>query len=352
MINLRDIEDNLTPERVIELVSNLGSDTYIEKEDCIIFKTICHNINPDDASLKLYYYKKNKRFHCYTECGDNFSIFELFKRRYNLLGINYNFYQDIVQKIAGDYFQELESGAPAYRSDFNKYDEKNIVVNIPSIPQSLLNIFSFYPTKEWLNDGISEEAMKLFGIKYSIDQNKIIIPHYYEDGRLIGIRGRALNEEDLEYGKYMPVQIEDKIYSHPLGYNLYGLNFIKENIRKRKIAIVCESEKAVLQYDTMFGHKNNICVAVCGSSFSAYQVDLLLKLGVEKIVIAFDNEGETYKEKEKYYNKLKNLCERYRLRCDMGFIFDQKNRLSLKDSPTDKGKEIFLELFKEVIWLK
>lgn len=353
MIDLKKIQENLTPARVIELVTNLGSDTYIEKEEYIQFKTICHNENPEDASLKLYYYKKNKKFHCYTDCGDNFNIFELFKRRYELLGIKYNFYKDIVLVIAGDYQPDKQEGFyNIYNSDFNKFNTNNSDIDIPKLNPSILNPFCFYPTYEWLKDGISEKSMRLFGIKYSIDQNKIIIPHYDNEGYLIGVRGRALNEEDLELGKYMPVQIEGKMYAHPLSYNLYGLNFIKENIRKRKMAIIVEAEKSVLQYDTMFGHNNNICVAACGSNISNYQIEILLKLGVERILIAFDKEGENYKEREKYYNKLKNICERYKLRCNMGFIFDQKNLLSLKDSPTDKGKEIFMQLYKEAVWLK
>ena len=84
--------------------------------------------------------------------------------------------------------------------------------------------------------------MKQYNIKYSIEQNKIIIPHYDINNNLIGIRGRALNEEDLSIGKYMPVQIEGTIYSHPLMYNLYGLNIVKDNIKKYKMAIVAESE--------------------------------------------------------------------------------------------------------------
>lgn len=353
MIDLREIENNLTPERVIELVTKLGSDEYVEKEEYIQFKTICHNENPEDASLKLYYYKKNKKFHCYTHCGDNFNIFELFKRRYELLGIKYNFYKDIVLVIAGDFSPQKEDGFhQAYKSEYEKFNQKQTIVKIDHLNPSLLNTFVFYPTNEWLEDGISIDTMRRFGIKYSIDQNKIIIPHYDEYGYLIGIRGRALNEEDIEKGKYMPVTIEGKICAHPLGYNLYGLNFIKGNIQKRRMVIIAESEKSVLQYDTMFGHDKNICVAVCGSSLHAYQIEILLKLGVERILIAFDKEGETYQEKEKYYKKLKTMCERYRLRCDIGFIFDQCNHLSLKDSPTDKGKETFLQLYKEAVWLK
>jgi len=350
LIDLKELEQSLTPERVIELVTNLGSDSYIEHDDYIQFKTICHNENPEEASMKLYYYKRNKKFHCYTDCGDNFNIYELFKRRYELLGIPYHFYKDIVLVIIGDsYKTEKEGFSQAYRSAFTPAQE--VHVNFNHLNPSILNTFSFYPTKEWLDDGISEESMRYFGIKYSIDQNKIIIPHYDENGYLIGIRGRALNEEDIELGKYMPIQIEGKILAHSLGYNLYGLNFIKENIRKKRMAVVAEGEKSVLLYDTMFGHGNNICVAACGSNFHNYQAELLLKLGVERILIAFDKEGEDYKGKEKYYNKLKKMCERYKLRCQIGFIYDQKNLLELKDSPLDKGKETFLKLYKEAVWL-
>ena len=93
MIDLNILEESLTDEKVIELLTFLGNDEYIDKDDCIIFKTICHNEKAEDASLKLYYYKKNHRFVCYTECGDSFNIYTLFERRYNLLGIKYNFYK-------------------------------------------------------------------------------------------------------------------------------------------------------------------------------------------------------------------------------------------------------------------
>jgi hypothetical protein len=35
----------------------------------------------------------------------------------------------------------------------------------------------------------------------------------------------------------------------------------------------------------------------------------------------------------------------------MGFIFDKNNLLNLKDSPFDKGKEIFLKLYNSSIWI-
>jgi hypothetical protein len=248
MSQLTEIANSLTPQQIIKLVTNLGSDEYKETEDAIIFKTICHNIDVKNAKMKLYYYKKNHKFHCYTDCGDNFNIFTLFERRYQLLGIEYNFFKDIILVISNEINFKLDNKnyfTEEYHSDF-KYNNNKADVKITPLNSSLLNIYNFYAVPEWINDGISEQSMKDFNIKYSIDENKVIIPHYNINGDLIGIRGRALNPEEAEIAKYMPVQIEGKILSHPLGYNLYGLNFNKDNIKKSGMAIVAESEKAVL----------------------------------------------------------------------------------------------------------
>lgn len=193
--------------------------------------------------------------------------------------------------------------------------------------------------------------MRLYNIRYCIEQNKIIIPHYDVDNNLIGIRGRALNEEDIAIGKYMPVQIEGRIYSHPLMYNVYGLNIVKDNIKKYRMAIIAESEKSPMQYATMFGKDKNICTACCGSALHSYQVELLTKAGAEKILVAFDKEGKTWEERDKYFNKLKSICERYKNKCKMGFIYDSQNLLELKESPFDKGPEIFKNLMKKGVWI-
>ena len=352
MNNLTEIANNLSDERIIDLVSQLGSDEYKETQDAIIFKTICHNEDCTNASMKLYYYKQNKRFHCYTDCGCNFNIYELFKKRYELLGKEYNFYNDIVKPIIGNsQVKRLQEGFyTKYESDFDKFNRAPPKIELKKLKPSILNKYIFYPTVEWTSDGISVEAMKHYNILYSIDENKIIIPHYDKDNNLVGVRGRALNDEDLKLGKYMPVMINNEIMAHPLGYNLYGLNLVKDNIKRKHKAILCESEKAPLQFETMFGAENNICVSVCGSAISSYQIDLLVRAGAEEIIIAFDKEGETWKEKEQYFNKLKNFCKKYSAKVKMGFIWDSKDLLDLKDSPFDGGEDIFLELYKGVVY--
>ena len=53
MIDLKDLANKLTDERIIELVTQLGSDEYQNTEKAIIFKTICHNVDASEASMKL-----------------------------------------------------------------------------------------------------------------------------------------------------------------------------------------------------------------------------------------------------------------------------------------------------------
>ena len=354
MIDLKKLKEQLTPEDIIELVTYLGADRYNQRKGCIMFPTICHNIDSEEASLKLYYYENSQLFKCYTGCPEeSFDIYALFEKRFKLLKKNDDYYKDIVLIIAKNKkITELDNQSfnNKYESDFSQYNSPNIVLNIPAISKRVLKVFNFYPTVEWLNDGISEEAMKEYNILYSIDRNSIIIPHFNENNELIGIRGRNLNDDDIKYGKYTPVQIEGVIYSHPLTYNLYGLNNVKENIERYRMAIIAESEKACMQYYTMFGKDKNICCAVCGSVLQYYQVELLLRHNVDKILIAFDKEGETWKEQQEYYNKLKNFCMKYRNKVEMGFIYDSQNLLNLKDSPFDKGKDIFLKLYKGANW--
>ena len=55
-ITLKELNDSLTPEKIIQLVTELGSDEYIDKGDYIIFKTI---LIWRDKNTELTRYLKN-----------------------------------------------------------------------------------------------------------------------------------------------------------------------------------------------------------------------------------------------------------------------------------------------------
>ena len=223
-------------------------------------------------------------------------------------------------------------------------------VNLPTYPNKIIDCFTKFYTPEWLNDGISKEAMDKFHILYSIPQNKIIIPHYNINNELVGIRGRALNDWEVEnIGKYMPVQIENKWYSHPLSLNLYGLNRTKDNIRKEGICFLFEAEKSVLQMESF--ERLNCAAAVCGSQFNKFALKILIQnCHPKEIVICFDKEEQP--GEDIYFNKLYSIGKKYSNYANFSFIYDRENLLNLKDSPTDRGESVFEQLLQRRVKVK
>ena len=349
MIDYQGIIEQLNTDRIIELMEKLGVETYVRRPGYVIFPTICHNEDASQASLKLYYYENNHLFVCYTEDG-NMSIFKFLKHYYECRNISYDWYEDIYKVVLDcSNFRLAAPGQPTYKSIRDLYRRPE-QIQLPTYPEGILRTFTkFYPP-EWLNDGISKQAMDNFNILYSIPQNKIIIPHYNINNELVGVRGRALNEWEVEnIGKYMPVQIEGKWYSHPLSLNLYGLNKTKENIKETGICFIFEAEKSVLQMDSF--DRPNCAAAVCGSQFNKFALKILVQnCHPNEIVVCFDK--EELPGQDTYFYKLYNLCKKYRNYANFSFIYDMEGLLDLKDSPTDKGEDIFEKLLQRRVIVK
>ena len=349
MIDYQGIIEQLNTDKIIDLMERLGVETYVRRPGYVIFPTICHNEDPAQASMKLYYYENNHLFVCYTEDG-NMSIFKFLRHYYETRGIDFDWYEDIYKVVLDcSNFRLAAPGHATYKSIRDHYRRPEHI-QLPTYSEGILNTFTkFYPP-EWLNDGISKTAMDKFNILYSIPQNKIIIPHYNIDNKLVGVRGRALNPWEVEnIGKYMPVQIEGKWYSHPLSLNLYGLNKTKENIKKTGICFIFEAEKSVLQMDSF--DRLNCAAAVCGSQFNKFALKILVQnCHPNEIVICFDKEEKP--GEDTYFNKLYKLCSKYKNYANFSFIYDMENLLELKDSPTDKGQAIFEELLKKRVRIK
>lgn len=207
----------------------------------------------------------------------------------------------------------------------------------------ILNTFLDYHAVEWLYEGISNETMNKYEIKFDLDSEGIIIPHRDKDGRLIGVRQRNLNKRQLELGrKYVPyVSPRSRIiYKHQLSRSFYGIHINKQAIKKSKKVILFESEKSVLKMDSYFGINSSL--ALGGSSISSYQLHILKELGVEDIYIAFDNEivEQWHKKMNKIYEKILE----WGFRCFIIYDWEQKY-LDEKDSPIDKTDKIFRILF-------
>lgn len=349
MFNYQEIIEQIDDNKVKMLLDKLGI-PWVDKGAFLVCKTACHNIDLEEASDKLYFYKNKKLFVCFTSCG-NLSIFKFLKNYYETREIEYDWYQDIYRVVldCSNFNPENQFLVDRYIGIKDKYKFEK-PKDLPIFDKAILSSFTKFYAPEWLNDGISKEAMDKYEILFSIPQNKIIIPHFNVNDELVGIRGRALNPEEVEnYGKYAPVCIEKKWYSHPLSLNLYGLNKTKENIRKSGIAFIGESEKFCLQMEG-FDRLNCSC-ASCGSNLNKYQIKLLMReCAPREIVVCYDR--EEIKGQEKYFMKLYKMCSKYKDYCNISFIYDREGLGKMKDSPTDNGEEIFETLLKERVKVK
>lgn len=365
MINKEEVRDNLTVDDIFELLEEWGGEPRYTNFG-IVSRTICHN-PANEGKHKLYYYENNKLFKCYTECDETFDIFTLVQKVMNIqYSIEYSFYDTLIwlsryfNLSLTDEDEETAIKLPdwEYIKNYSRIKEitpTSNIIKLKTYDDSILNNFNYsVKITPWLKEGISQDAIIRAKIGYYPGQDCITIPHYDIEGNFIGLRGRALGKEEAEiYGKYRPLKINNTLYSHPLGLNLYNLNNSKENIRQMKIAIIAESEKSTMQYCSYFGSENDISVACCGSTISQYQINLLLSLGVKEIVIAFDRQFQEIGDREfkLLTKKLTHLHDRYKNYTTISLIFDKNKITSYKASPLDEGPEKFLKLFKERIFL-
>ena len=371
------IKNSLTIEQVFDLVSELGGEPVMNS-GYFTSQTICHN-HPGDGSHKLYYYDNTKLFRCYTECEPaTFDIFELvckvkniaqeYKVRYDENG-NEVFREwvlfDAIQFVAVYYGFEAETEKFFEKrielqdwEIFNKYQVNNLekqrqIVDLHIYDEKILTYLPRPRLKDWENEGISDEVLAAANICYDPHSNGIIIPHYDINDNLVGIRIRTLIKEQEKYGKYRPAILNGTMYNHPLGFNLYNINNSREHIQSLKKVFIFESEKSCLKYSSYFGLNNDISVAICGSALNNYQVSLLLSLGVQEIIIALDKQYQTIGDKEwkRWVQKYYQIHNKYGKKVQISYMFDFDTLLDYKDSPIDKGKGVFLELYNKRVML-
>ena len=397
--DLHELKEKITEEQIFELLEELGGEPIKQNNNIIVCKTICHC----GDSHKLYFYFNSKLCHCYTGCSEpSFDIFELTRKvmsrehpkpreksEWNLpeaieyIAQKFGFspkYDDFEEElVTKDDFTIIKNYdrikwvarkfgyAPNIKDEENEisikedltilsnYDRiKDINVNTQEVElkeyddKVLKHLPHNITITPWLKEGITKEVMDDAGICYNPVSQAIVIPHYDINNRLIGIRERTLVEENAElYGKYRPAYIGGKLYNHPLSFNLYNLNNSKDNIRRYKKAFIFEGEKSTLLYRSYFGKENDISTAICGSSFIAYQCWLLINCGAEEIIVALDKQYKELGDDEhkKLVKNLKNIHKKYGAYVKISYLFDKGDLLDYKNSPTDKGVDVLLELY-------
>lgn len=358
------IRESLTTENIFDLLYEFGGEPNAAAFG-LVSATICHN-PPGEGSRKLYYYENTGLFKCFTGCDEYFDPFQLVIKVAKIQWRKEFDLNDAVRWVAqrfglsGEYAENPDEKLDdwKYLTNYERIQEITLKENniiLKEYDDEILNRFNYgVKIRPWLDEGISQEAMNQARIGFYPGGDQITIPHFDSAGRFIGLRGRTLCADEGErFGKYKPMKINKQLYNHPLGMNLYNFNHSKDNIKIMKKAIIFEGEKSCLLYKSYFGLENDISVACCGSSVSAYQIQMLLDVGAEEIIIAFDRQFQNIGDTEFKHLKtnLMRLRAKYKNFAIISFIFDKNKITGYKSSPIDEGAEKFLQLFKERIVL-
>lgn len=204
------------------------------------------------------------------------------------------------------------------------------------LDDSELDKYQIEPIKEWLDEGIEQDVMDLFGVRVDTWQNRIIYPVYDICGNLINIKART------RYKNYKQMKIPKYINYFQVGVMDYfqGLNTTLKYVLDANEIIIFESVKSVMKAYG-WGYKN--CASAEKHTLTKEQIDLLVKLRVN-IVFAYDCDVD-YRSSDvrQDIDKLKRVTNVF-------VIEDRKKLLGGKDTknaPVDCGEEVWETLYSQ-----
>lgn len=166
--------------------------------------------------------------------------------------------------------------------------------------------------------------------------NRIVYPVYSNDDQLISIKGRTRfkNFKDLKIAKYMNYFAIGK-----LDY-FQGMQQARSAIKESGEIIIFEGIKSVMKVDQWKFHN---AVSAETSKLNEYQIELLIKMQIRDVVIAFDQDVKI--------DKIRKCTELLKRFTNVWVVYDKWSLLKEKDSPCDQGEKIFRTLYERKIRL-
>lgn len=195
-------------------------------------------------------------------------------------------------------------------------------------------------SKMFADDGISISSQEKFGVRYSHEDDAILIPIHNLCHEMVGVKARNNNNNDYNNRWYAWLP-----YSKTRV--VYGLDMNYREIVGKKTLIIYEAEKSVMQSDT-FGL--NCTGAVAGHSISDTQAKIIKSMMADRIILAFD---EGLEQEEIEFEAKKLLVNNPIYKNQVYYLYDKANIYlpkGSKDSPSDLGKPILQKMLKNCKW--
>ena len=353
-IDVKKLKKSLSLAHHKQIMQALGIPPYSENSTQIVYYTGDKNVDPYKGSPKLYFYKDTSIYVGMT-AGRSYDIISLTQTRLSLLKQPCSFLDacqfildttninpDSISRVKKEGhvydWSNLERFIKVrkYGNQLSEYN-RNIIDTLPPL----------YP-QAWIDEGISEETMDKYQIRYYERCNQTVIPCFDDEARLVGVRVRNWDKDRVEQAKYMPlVTLDGQCYKFNTNQVFYGINYNKPEIERTGKVIIVESEKAVMKLDTYMG-RHNIALGMYGHQLGLQRRNQLLKMGVKHVIYVPDNDwiGKDDEAFDAWCKSVRSLCDLFKGFCDVDIVWDDSGELlGPKDNATDKDKATWEKLF-------
>lgn len=260
-----------------------------------------------------------------VQYNKNCSFIDALKYLHNILGLKFTISKQKQEEPKKDILDIFKKHKTYTKAKVN-------IEEINDIEKKALNDYVPLLYIGWFREGIMPWTRDKFGLCYSYKRRRVIIPiRHWQTGILVGTNARTTVDNWEEFG----IRKYDITPSYKKSLNLYGLYENKQDIEKKKIITIVESEKSVLKRDSL---NDPTLVALSGKTMSDEQVSIIMGLDVYEVVVALD--------KDVPIEEVWNICEKIYIHKKVSYIWDSWGLLGEKDSPADASNEIYKFLFE------
>lgn len=353
-IDVKKLKKSLSLAHHKQIMQALGIPAYSENKEQIIYFSGDKNKDALKGSPKLYFYKDSQIYFGYTS-SRSYDIISLVQTRLSLLKQPCSFLDacqfildttninpDSISRVKKEGhvydWSNLERfiRVRKYGNQLSEYN-RNIIDTLPPL----------YP-QAWIDEGISEETMDKYQIRYYERCNQTVIPCFDDEARLVGVRVRNWDKDRVEQAKYMPlVTLDGQCYKFNTNQVFYGINYNKPEIERTGKVIIVESEKAVMKLDTYMG-EHNIALGMYGSNLGIQRRNQLIKMGVNTVSYVVDNDfiGQDDAFFEQWREKIQHFIKLWDGFCRVEIVWDNLGLLGPKENATDRTKEVWEQLWE------
>lgn len=293
----------------------------------------CHCPLHHDPNPSMTITPDKNLFHCFS-CGVGGTIYnwlrsveclspkEAIEKIADLSGVGI---RECETSSALELYKQMNQSSPGFSQNNS---ERTI------LPETELNRFRDELPEEWIQEGISPEVMRKYQIRIDDKSNRIVYPVWDASGNLIGMKGRT------RFKDYQAMKISKYMNYTRIGCVDFfiGLKENRAEIENLGTVIIFEGIKSGMKVEG-WGYSNWLAAET--STLNENQIKLLLQMKVRDVTIAFD--------KDVSLQKIRQCTGKLRWFTNVFAVIDKWGYLDEKDSPCDKGREVWETLLQRRI---